>query len=339
MDATPAGVGPERRASLGAKLLLLQGTLLLLFAALEFGTRWVEQGTRDRPFTAEDPFVSPWFPTRDWAPPRYDGEGRALFRHRDEPVSIQKPAGVVRVIAVGGSTTANKRAFALGGIDFALALERRLEAGGAAGRFEVLNAGAESFSTAHILVNLFLRLLEFEPDVVVCMENINDLSANYYGAAVRGDYGNKYLEPEFIDPALQSGRTLHGFLMRSRVLRNIPWLRRLAKTPEHAADDVSAGLALFRRNLREIAHVCEERGARLVLLSQPNNGVEDASYSQAQFALYNREIESVARECGVQFVDMFTLFGHDPKWFVDPVHYTPAGCEEFARILAEQVRF
>ena len=336
--AGPDG-GPRQGRSLAARLLLLQCVLIAGFVALELGLRLIEQKTRDRPFLAPDTFVSPWFPTRDWPPPRFDAEGRAYFRHRAEPVSVAKPAGVVRVIAVGGSTTANKRAFAMGGVDFALALERRLNARGDGQRYEVLNAGAESFSTAHVLVNLLLRLFEFQPDVVVCMENINDLSANYYGERVSADYANKYLDAEFTDPALESGRTLHGFLMRSRVLRNISWLRRWNKTREHPAEDVSAGLAYFRRNLREIARATREHGARLVLLTQPCDGVADPSYSLEQFALYNREIESVARECEVEFLDMHALFGHDRARFVDPVHYTPEGCEAFAEILASRIDF
>ncbi len=339
MEARVKGSQEERHASLVTKILVAQATLVLLFVALEVGVRLYERSTRGRPFFAPDTFISPWFPTKDYPPPLVDEQGRAFFRHRSEPVSVAKPPGVVRILAVGGSTTAGKRAFELAGTDYALELERLLDARGTGSRYEVLNAGADSFSSAHSLVNLYFRLFEFQPDVVLLMHNINDLSANYYGDGVRSDYSNKYLDPQFVDPRLESGRTLHGFLMRSRLLTKIQWLRRLGKTEVVPCADVGAGRAYFHRNLREIARLCQDRGVRLVLLSQPCNLEPSEAFSLEQFQEYNREVERVARETGSEFVDMFSLLGHDADLFLDAVHYTPEGTKAFARILAEAVDF
>ena len=133
----------------------------------------------------DDPheFISPFFTTFDEPMPVITPQA---FYYRNGSVPRDKPADEIRVICFGGSTTVNFRA----GGSYPERIEARLTADGL-GPVRVLNAGGEGYSTAHILVNLALRNLAAKPDVITVYENINDLSAIYFGDGVEPDYANK----------------------------------------------------------------------------------------------------------------------------------------------------
>ncbi len=102
-------------------------------------------------------------------------------------------------------------------------------------------------------------------------------------------------------------------------------------------NDFGYGLQLFSRNLLTIGAVCKLNGIDLVLLSQPSSVREDSSVSEEAFHAYNTEIEKVATEQGIRFIDMFSKMGHDERFFFDKVHYTPEGVERFADIMFSEV--
>ena len=261
------------------------------------------------------------------------------FQNRSEPVAMTKAAGTTRIIAVGGSTTLNRRAFAMSGQDYPRSVEKLLnEATG--DTHEVLNAGAEAYSTAQSLINIQFRLIEFDPDVIVLMHNVNDASVNVFGDQVAPDYGNKYISEFYLNPQLQGGRSLFGLLNQSRLLSGLrlPQLLMSRNTidPER---DFGPGLALFERNLEHIATICEAQGITLVLLSQPslNEGFK-YGVTLASFERYNEAIRAVADAQGVAFVDMYEAVGHDDRFFLDSVHYSPEGITRFAEVLAPELR-
>ena len=314
-----------------ANLAVLAG----LVVAVEFGYRLYGSVLRDRPFFREDRFLSPWFTLYEDPPPRIAADGRAYFPHRDRPTPRDKPVGTVRILAVGGSTTLCKDAFETAGVDWPQALETRLNRGRTGATYEVLNAGGDAYSTAHSLVNVELRLVEFDPDVVVLMHNVNDATANFYGDGATPDYGNKYLRPYYLNPQLQATRSFTGLLYQSAFLtrRGLPqWLA--DKSGDlHPDNDPSAGLRYFRRNLETLIAVCRTHGIEPVLLSQPST-LEPGPYSpMGLHVAYNRAIAEVAAEHGVTFVDMFARLGGDRRHFVDNVHYSPEGVERFAELL------
>lgn len=87
--------------------------------------------------------------------------------------SVQKPAGVLRVVTLGASST-------FGYYDrddetYPALLERKLNSAGT-GRFEVLNLGIPHLTSSEILELFFREALPLEPDVVTFYEGINDAS-------------------------------------------------------------------------------------------------------------------------------------------------------------------
>lgn len=281
-------------------------------------------------------FVSPWITTYDIPPPIEIDTTHGFFRHRLYPVSKKKVPGTYRIIAVGGSTTANERAWAAGHVDYTSLTEELLNAEkNNPIHYEVLNAGADAYSTAHSLVNIAFRLIEYEPDMIILMHNINDSSVIGFGNGPTPDYSNKYLLPIYLNPELQSGLSFEGFLYQSRLLcyLGVPQMRVEKSRVIKFDNPPEAGLAFFRRNLRSIASVCNGHGIRLLLLTQPHQNQEHKYVKLHVIKQYNQAILQEADQMGVPCLDMNLEFGNNAEFFCDMFHYSPDGTKRFARIL------
>jgi lysophospholipase L1-like esterase len=244
------------------------------------------------------------------------------------------------VIAVGGSTTANERSFKINGVDYPLALEKKLSESTREVSFEVLNAGGSAYSTAQSLINIEFRLIEFDPDIILLMHNINDCSVNFFGNGATSDYSNKYLKPHFLSPSLQGTLSLSGFLTQSRFLTRfgLPQLLENKNDALNPDADYVSGIRFFRRNIATIAAICIQNDIQLVLLSQPYSMKPHAFVSESAFFAYHQVIIEIAREQEIEFIDMFSEFGHEDRFFLDEFHYSPEGIERFADILTRKLK-
>src|SRR5512132_529472 len=94
-----------------------------------------------------------------------------------------KPPGVIRIAALGASTTAD---------GYPAMLEEYLNARVAAqsNRFEVMNFGAGYWTSAHVLVNFVLNVIDFAPDYIIIHQAANDQLARASEAEFRGDYSH-----------------------------------------------------------------------------------------------------------------------------------------------------
>jgi len=313
--------------------------LVVLLLFLEVANRSYRVLADKGSFFRAEKFISPWITTYDYPPPMIGEDGEAYFRHRNVPTSLDKPADAIRIISVGGSTTANERPYRAAQVDYPLALQTKLADAFSGVPVEVLNAGADAYSTAQSLINIEFRLVEYRPDIILLMHNINDSSVNSFRQGATSDYSNKYIQSYFLNPALQGSLSFTGLLTQSSLL---------SKTglPEYLADkrgDIDSsrgykfGLHLFKRNLASIARICKMHNIDLVLLSQPYTMEPHRHIRKEAFLEYDEAIATVAREEGVYFIDMFSKFGHDKQYFVDNFHYSTEGIDRFASILAEEL--
>ena len=94
-----------------------------------------------------------------------------------------KPPGVIRIAALGASTTAD---------GYPAMLEEYLNARVAAqsNRFEVMNFGQGYWTSAHVLVNFVLNVIDFAPDYIIIHQAANDEHARASEAEFRGDYSH-----------------------------------------------------------------------------------------------------------------------------------------------------
>lgn len=337
LPGTPSGAGFRRARRVAtivfANVAIFCGVLVVIEVAARGYAVLFEGKTFFRA-----PAESPWFITYDAPRPQMTAEG-GRFYHNDRVVSPRKAPGEYRIIALGGSTTVGRDAFDRAGFDYPLLLEQRLNASPSDRRFTVLNAGGDGFSTLHSLINLETRLLEFQPDLIIVMEGINDYTVNYFGDGATPDYANKYLKPYFVHPQFQVTSSAFGLLSQSRVLfaQRIPHRLTRAFGEIHRQNDSEAGSRYFVRHLRSIKAIAREFGVELLLVSQPN--MLRASEKENQDArLYASLVRSFGTEHGVPMLDLFETFGRDSSLFVDDVHHTPDGVRRFVDLILPAVQ-
>lgn len=313
-----------------SSIALAACTLAATLAVAELGWRF-HLWTAGRGFF-DDPhdFPSPFFTIYDHPWPVSHG---GTFWFRNGQVSRDKPAGEIRVISFGGSTTVNYRA----GVSYPELIEARLAQRGTGSTVRCLNAGGEGYSTAHVLVNLSLRNLDVRPDVITVYENINDLSALEFGDHLDSDYANKYLTDFYLGlrhrTGLLSAVTRVSRLARWAVSRSEALMfPKAATTPGR---DWHQGLEYYRRNLRHVVRIANANGIRVLMASQP---ACDAVRDEAGFAAYNAAAETLAREEGVTFVDLAAAVTDDASFLPDCIHNTRAGVERVADALYEPLR-
>jgi lysophospholipase L1-like esterase len=278
----------------------------------------------------DDPreFISPFFTSFEEPVPYFDGD---QLVYRNTTVQREKGEAEIRVICFGGSTTVGRRA----GVSYPELLDARFAEPIDGYRVRVLNAGSEGYSSAHFLVNLSLRNLDADPDIITIYENVNDLTASWFSTdPVLSDYAQKY----------QSGFYL-GLRHRSGVSAELARVSRLARflfsrinaiaypatPPVDSQADLARGLDLFERNLRSIIAVAQRHGIRVLLATQPS---ETSWRTNPGAVAFNRVIKAVAASEGVALVDVAAQVTDDSLFLPgDSIHNNRAGVQAVADAL------
>lgn len=313
------------RIGIGKAIVFTLLPLVALLLVLEIGWRIHLARTGRGFFDDPNEFTSPFFTTYDEPLPRVDGD---RLHYRNGAVDRRKAPGEIRIVAFGGSTTVNFRA----GISYPEILERNLAQDlGTDPPIRVLNAGSEGYSTAHVLVNLSLRNLDAAPDIVTVYENINDLSAVWFGDRVTSDYANKYETDFYLGIRHRTG--LVAAVARvsrfARMLINRVDRLRFPTPAQYHDRDIAPGLVYFERNLRSIVAVARAHGIRMLLATQPAR----ADCRPDAFRAYNDTIRRVATAEQVAFVDLDALVTDDASYLEDCIHNSRAGVEKVAAAL------
>ncbi|RJP28987.1 MAG: hypothetical protein C4533_04115 [Candidatus Omnitrophota bacterium] len=287
-------------------------------------------------FFRERRFVSPWFTVYD-PPLPLEKDGIGYFR-RGKPAARTPAPGVIRIICLGGSTTANVSTK----IDYPQLLENKLNSNTKGIKFEVLNAAADAFSSAHSLVNFELRLIYYHPAYIIVYHNINDLSANYFGKKITSDYANKYMNNLFLAPECKIGfyRVLFKSKLISYILASISYSLFDKQMQSKAEDvDIVYGKDIFRNNLMNIVAVARQNGIIPILASQAACfGKNNFSYiNKNDFIEYNAVIKDVASKTGCIYVDSFSALNENPEYFIDLVHYSESGVEKLADVFYDNL--
>jgi len=105
-----------------------------------------------------------------------DFPGHNSLGFRGGPFTEKKPAGVRRIACIGASTTYGGQTDATD--SYPANLEKLLASTG--NRWEVVNAGILGMTAAEMLINLELRVLPLDPDVVVILPSRNEVVAQVY---------------------------------------------------------------------------------------------------------------------------------------------------------------
>src|SRR6266513_2542329 len=248
-----------------------------------------------------------------------------------------KPPGVIRIAALGASTTADG--------DPAM-LEEYLNARVAArpNRFEVMNFGQGYWTSAHVLVNFVLNVIDFAPDFIIIHQAANDEHARASEAEFRGDYSHHlkvFQPPPIVD------RYILRVSVPYRALKfylnpNPEWMfieaasqirRKVPQRPLNARE-----LGVFRRNIETIIDVDSARQIKVVFTTMPHSTEE--RYSHLHYIdQFNEVLRSIAANHDrLLFVDLDKLMtGKDNHLFLDLVHVNDTGKRMKAEYLGKRI--
>jgi lysophospholipase L1-like esterase len=281
---------------------------------------------------------------------------------RGPEIEWKKPVGVFRIVCLGGSST-----YGFGPTSDATTWPARLEARLAEARpsrrFEVVNGGCQGYSTYESLINLAIRMIDLEPDLVIVYHTINDMRVALWHEARRDDThwrANWPVErPSRLDRMLARTTTY-------RLLRNLDpeWrMRRSGDMGWYVVVDFGSeswaltpaaevGFASIRRNLANIVAIAREHQARVLF------GLEGTRWSDFErFGTRAAQEEGMRRtlaivreagqEHGVPVVDSARVLedevdrqraaGGTDRIFTSEVHLTDEGSDLLARTMAEAI--
>lgn len=185
------------RLSSRKKLAFSGCLLLLLLLATEAGWRVYATGKYretvadlEQSFFMEHPTLGQIYRRGRWTYP-VPGADSMVFHINDEhlrggPLLDPKPADVLRILCLGGSTTFSTGCKA-DSLSYPAQLQAMLHARFPGQRFEVLNAGVPGFRSAESYHNL-RRLAGLKPDLVLVYHGINEVCWGFP-------------EPFYLDPA------------------------------------------------------------------------------------------------------------------------------------------
>jgi len=280
---------------------------------------------------------------------------------RGVALAARKPAGVRRVACIGASTTYGLEVSAEEANPAQLGALLQMTHGA----WEVINAGVPGWLSSETLVDLQLRVLPLQPDVVVILEGRNELFPQAYNQ-FKPDYTH-YRRPGFnFSVSNYSYKELFGwsrFAMLACTLRGerfgwseraehplyggIVWENR-PTTAEAALNlqDVSR-MAPLRSNLESMIELCRARGILVVVCTMAFRAdklamdelAPDAQIAPilgAQVERNNELAREVAGRLGARLVETARL-AERPELFQDDCHMNVEGHRLFAQLVYDEL--
>jgi len=272
---------------------------------------------------------------------------------RGPSTPLEPPAGVHRILALGGSTTFGE------GLEeedsFPAQLERELNESGGSERYEVLNAGVEGYNSTAELAFLRQIGLALKPRTVIVGYSLDD----FQDAPVMGPYGilTRTLEARVPTCSLGNASALYlSIYWFANTGFKIPWHDLSAQRPTLGPDVVELDRKLarqrkqvFRMNpnaqwnamveaLHGFAREAAAHQLRLVVALMPDGdqvGVPDPDLNP------QRKLHAICADAGLDCLDLQPALdaaaAHE-KLFFDGAHPNAAGQRVVAHELAEHLR-
>ena len=343
-------------------LVIITGTVLVA----EYAARYRE-GHRESP---PDYFPTVYYPHRRLRyglTPNVDYYGWFKINShgfRGREFSQKKPPGVFRIVCVGGSTT-----FDGGSVGKSLpwpeVLESELRRLLGTDTVEVLNLGIGGATSLDSLIDLQMRGLSFEPDLVIVYQTHNDLI--YSIPQPYKEYSSLYPLEDRPRSSFIRWLTYNSLLYAKSEERVFGALsgavgavrKVLALAEPEPGDDrkesMERGLAAFRSNVRSIAAIAKANNLRIVFpevtipypsaATEPCNQCEalSANYGHVElselvsmFGRYRDAISKEAQAGGTStFIPTTQFVPSSDRFYLDPVHYRPDGSRQFGTMLAQ----
>ena len=351
------------------EIILPVFSILLTFFLLEVGARlWLrylttpEQYDRYVLFTSIDakdyawtphPYLS-YFPT-----PNYE-KGQTFHNslgYRNDEFPLEKPGGVFRIVALGGSSTYDV-SIKDNDDTFTAQLEKLLKEDYGYQDVQVINAGVSGYNSWEILVNLEFRVLDLDPDLVIIYEGTNDVHARMVEpSAYRGDDLGRRQAWQAPRVAIWEHSALLRILSRAmNITRQVsvddfvsaptymswPFESRLIEDNLDPAEILEENPPIyFRRNLENMIAIAKEHDVQILFSTwahSPNlNDYASEGYYQQGFKENNDVVKEVAVSHDIPLFDFAGVMPQEALYWADGRHVNEAGALVKARLFAKYI--
>lgn len=348
---------PRRAARFFQNIGMMVSSVLVFLLLGECGTRAVDRVFNDVPFFSGDEYTELYVEhpflmrvPRPGAHFQVYSVNRHGFRGRE--LELPKPAGVYRILTLGGSAAWDTN---VSDTDhtWAAQLEDRLNAEmrrrGRTRRFEVVNGGVPGYNSAESLTNFIWRGIPIDPDAVLVYQGYNDFKPNRY-PGFRSDYSHWRARDHSVMRLLaQRFRLLHhlnGLLSRFHAYRG-----------ERFDTVAQPGLDAFRDNLRRIIVLARDRGIEPMLatyamsVTEANRTAHPEKFRSLEKYLptltfagvidahrrYNQVVVDLGRVLDVPVADVSAGVPADFEHFSDHCHFADPGAARAAEVMAEMI--
>jgi lysophospholipase L1-like esterase len=361
----PAVRLPSRTA-----VVLPATSIAVTLLTLEIGARlWLrylatpEQQDRFVLFTSIEPEQLAWtshqylsyYPTANYR------KGRTFHNslgYRNNEFSLEKPRGVYRIVALGGSSTYDVR-IEDNEKTFTAQLEKLLKEEYGYQHVEVVNAGVPGYNSWEILINLEFRVLDLDPDLVIIYEGTNDVHARLVEpSAYRGDNSGRRQSWQVPPVPLWEQSAFLRILSRMTNFTRQVSVDDFVSAPTYLSWPYESRLnednldpieilkenppVYFRRNLENMIAVANERDIEVLFAtwaySPYLNDYASKVYYQQGFQENNGVVVEVANSHHVPLFDFAAVMPQDAMYWADGRHVNEAGALEKARLFAEFIQ-
>jgi lysophospholipase L1-like esterase len=273
---------------------------------------------------------------------------------RGPETTLAKPEGVFRILILGGSTTYTEAVS--DNVDtFPEQLQRLLRETYQHTNIEVINGGVPGYNSWESLVNLCFRGIAMEPDLVIVHHGANDVHCRFVrpGAYHSDNRGRRqawqWKELSWAEEHL----TLYRILKRLKKGTHIG-LEPFVDSPTLVgpySDYEEPELAFeklleehrpihFQTNLRNMAAICQEHGASMLLTTWawcPDFEKDYAGFDfyQRGFREMNEVVLALAKERGWECFDFAAKMSQVKALWADGRHVNAQGALEKASLFAD----
>jgi len=275
--------------------------------------------------------------------------------YRGPEISRAKPAGVVRVVLLGGSTTHGWWVNDDQTID---AYMRRMLSTRSGQRFEVINAALDGYDSRQQLERLRYDLLRLEPDIIIVNSGINDVRNARFPNLVDDDRRTliwegpmqRLRDQERYGVSWEDIAKHHSFLLRlpSFVLNRA----RGSSTPDTTPTPNPQAAEYFERNLRRIGQIAARHSIKLIFSTPPSSlrtrhaptarsdrhyWIRDAETTQQYRDTLAARMQKVAKDLSREMSATYLKPQVPPDQFLDDCHLTSQGNATVAGALVDAV--
>jgi len=270
-------------------------------------------------------------------------------------LTLEKPDNTLRIVALGGSTTAGPRAWPY-------QLEVVLNEARDKGSVEVQNLGIGGWTSAEALGAFAMVGVSHEPDLVVihCVNNdmepmravAPEVDYSHYRRAmdvVQTDEGTATFKQDAADvmDAIAAGWSdlyVYSKLFQYGTVPSRASLHQLTTwSPPTQPEPSDKGVAIFERNLRSIAAIAQANGAAVMLTSMPalqtsRPGIPPVPDGHLRsLDAQNRRLQALAGREGWLFADLAALAEDLTPHYEDAIHVDARGERMKAEAIAEAI--